>query len=425
MIPRLQLFAYASLALPLACIGLPLYIYIPKYYSDHYGMPLEVIGLVLMMARLLDTMQDPYIGWLFDKRGAQPEQLRDIIMIVAPFMTAGFVLLVHPIPDSTVGRTFWLGALLVITYSSFSIVTIAYHSLATAITLDYAQQTRISGIREASGLVGVMIGAALPTLLTPSLGEKNAFSVMSMLLIPLMMILAYVTCRYGPSMRTLPLLQKAEGFDSAIRAMFKNKDFDRLMMVHWLNSIAAAIPAVLVLFFIEVVIQAKEYAGYFLVLYFLTGALGMPLWIWLAGRLGKKRAWMASMIGSVLVFVWASFLKAGDVQEFMLICALSGLCLGADLALPSAILADTLGGNPRASKHFGMLSFFSKLALALGGGIALFLLGTSGYRSGGVHGVMTISMLSLIYAILPCIIRVFAIHMLSRSHLDERKVVAS
>lgn len=422
MIPLRQLLAYGVLALPLAWIALPLYVYMPKYYADHFGMSLEVIGMVLMMARLIDTLQDPYIGWWLDRRSVQPEQLRDVIMIMSPFMSAGFVLLIHPMPESVLGRTMWLGGLMVLTYTTYSLISIAYQSLATAITLDYTEQSRITGAREAFALGGVLVGAALPSILTPYLGEKNAMSLISMLLIPIMMILAYITCRFGPFMRTLPYTFGEDGFDTAVRKMFRNENFKRLITVYWINGVASALPAVLVLFFVEGVLKANHHAGFFLATYFLSGAIGMPWWVWLSRRIGKKRAWMTAMIGSVFAFLWASFLKQGDIEEFYWICALSGLCLGGDLAIPPAILADTLGGNPRAGKHFGMLSFFGKLALALGSGLGLFLLGVSGYRSDSLGGAMTTTVLSSIYCLLPCLIRVFAIHLLGKSHIDERRI---
>ena len=51
---------------------------------------------------------------------------------------------------------------------------------------------------------------------------------------------------------------------------------------------------------------------------------------------------LAGMLLAIAVFVWTAFLGAGDVVPFLVVCALSGVALGTDLALPSALLAGVI-----------------------------------------------------------------------------------
>ncbi len=100
------------------------------------------------------------------------------------------------------------------------------------------------------------------------------------------------------------------------------------------------------------------------------------------GGIGKVRAWAIAMLAAIAAFVWAAFLGPGDVFAFAIICALSGLALGADLALPPSILADVIdrrGAMASAGAYFGVWTLATKLNLALAAGIALPLLATLGY----------------------------------------------
>ena len=54
--------SYGSLGLPLAFVALPLYVVLPNHYASTYGVPLALLGLVLLGARLLDALADPLIG---------------------------------------------------------------------------------------------------------------------------------------------------------------------------------------------------------------------------------------------------------------------------------------------------------------------------------------------------------------------------
>ena len=58
--------AYGALGLPLAFVALPHYVVLPNQYATQFGMPLAALGVVLLMARLLDAFADPLIGRLAD-----------------------------------------------------------------------------------------------------------------------------------------------------------------------------------------------------------------------------------------------------------------------------------------------------------------------------------------------------------------------
>ena len=54
--------SYGSLGLPLAFVALPLYVVLPNHYASAFGVPLALLGAVLLGARLLDALADPLIG---------------------------------------------------------------------------------------------------------------------------------------------------------------------------------------------------------------------------------------------------------------------------------------------------------------------------------------------------------------------------
>ena len=62
-----QLFSYGFLGVSLGFIGLPLYVYFPKYYSESFGISLVSLSFILFISRAIDVILDPFIGWLSDK----------------------------------------------------------------------------------------------------------------------------------------------------------------------------------------------------------------------------------------------------------------------------------------------------------------------------------------------------------------------
>ena len=58
---------YGGLGLPLAFLALPLYVILPNHYAREFGVPLALLGALLLSARLLDAFIDPLLGRLGDR----------------------------------------------------------------------------------------------------------------------------------------------------------------------------------------------------------------------------------------------------------------------------------------------------------------------------------------------------------------------
>jgi Na+/melibiose symporter-like transporter len=201
-----------------------------------------------------------------------------------------------------------------------------------------------------------------------------------------------------------------------------NPAFRWLAAVFLLGGIASAIPATLVLFYVEDVLRRPELAGAFLAAYFGAGAAGLPVWTGLSRRIGKARAWIVGMVLAVLAFLWAFALGPGDATPFLAICVLSGLALGADLTLAPSLLADVIdrdeaGGHGRhEGAYFGLWSLATKASLALAAGIALPLLDALGYAPGRTQHAFV---LAAVYALVPCALKAAAAGLLWRSPLMQ------
>jgi Na+/melibiose symporter-like transporter len=191
--------------------------------------------------------------------------------------------------------------------------------------------------------------------------------------------------------------------------------FRRLVAIYLVNGVASAVPATLVLFFIADRLDAKAWEPLFLASYFAAGALSMPLWVRLVGRLGLARAWLAGMALAIAAFVWAALLGTGDVLAYTAVCIASGVALGADLTLPGAMLAGVVQraghGERLEGAYFGWWNFCTKLNLALAAGVALPLLALFGYEPGS-KSPEALTALTLAYCLLPCLLKAGAMALL-------------
>ncbi len=419
-----RLAAYGFLGMPLAMAALPIYVHVPKFYADTLGLSLASVGAWLLAARALDAIQDPLLGYWSDRRRALPFGRWIFVLVGAPLLALGMVGLFDP-PDWTSDKLeWWLVVNLVIVYTAYSLITVSYQAYGAEITDDHSERTRVTAWREGFGLAGVFLAAIVPEVLRRVSGEREGFAQFAYLFVPVVLVAALVSATRSPPAHVVPRAA-APSWDT-LWLPLGNGAFRRLAFVFLLNGIAAAIPATLVLFFISDVVRRPDLTAHFLVAYFAAGALGMPAWVWLARRIGKVRAWLAGMVLSIVAFIWAFYLRAGDVGPYFVICGMSGLALGADLALPPSLLADVIdkdesrGRGRHEGAYFGIWNLITKLNLALAAGIALPLLAASGYRSAAIPAGAALVTLAAVYALVPCGLKAFAALALWKSRLETK-----
>ena len=393
-LPRATLLAYGGLGLPLAFAALPLYVHLAPFYSG--VISLTALGAILLMLRFLDAAIDPLLGALFD-RFPHP---RSLVALSLPLLGLGWIG-VFTLPTALPAAP-WLIAMLALTTVGYSLATVVHNTWGARLTGEPHERTRLFAAREGFGLLGVVLAAALPLMLATTLADGLAR--MGWIFLALLAGFGLVTVVATPAMRRGP---RAPGLRQLLRPL-ANPAFARFAPGYLLNGVAASLPATLVIFFIDDVLQLAPYSGLFLAIYFLSGALGLPLWVRLAKHIGTLDAWLLSMGIAIAAFVGAFWLGEGHLAGYALVCAASGLALGADLALPPALVADMIDADPapQPGAYYGLMSFFAKLTLALAAGLALPLLAAWGYVPGGTGNLFA---LSATYALLPCLMKLGAL----------------
>lgn len=398
---RIDFFRYGFLALPLAFAGLPLYIHAPDFYARDLGINIGVLGIILLAIRLFDAIQDPIIGYMSDRYTHK----KIIFLTVSMFLLGAGLYALFSGPINGFPIEIWFVLSMIITTTGFSILTINLTMIGGLSSSDKNERTRLSSWREMFGLIGLVIAAIIPTVLSY---YSLVYGFIGFGIIGLCLFVEY--------MRDNPLINSSPNNPSHFSFFKILFGHEKLFFIAcFLNYIAAAIPVILVMFFIHDYLQLSQMSGLFLCLYFLSGAFFMPLWTGLSAKIGKYETWMMAMMLSVLTFGFAFFLNAGDAIVYGVICALSGIALGGNLPLPPSILADRITvqqNQVNAAQYYAVLSLLPKIAMAIASGIPLIILNDFSFNAGGDNSEQALSMLLLLYTIAPCIVKVVALVLL-------------
>jgi GPH family glycoside/pentoside/hexuronide:cation symporter len=419
-VPLVKKFTYAVPAFFLAVVGIPVYVYIPKFYTDVIGVDIATLGYILFSVRIFDAVTDPALGYLSDRTRTRMGRRRPYIGVGSILVALTMFLLFNPPRVSASLEAVWFAGCIYALFLSWTAVVVPYESLGPEITFDYDERTSLFGMRDGFLIAGTLAAASSPAvvqwifgLAEGAEGERTKFFWIAVIYAPLLIgscwwcVLTIKELPLGDLRRTFSML-------SGLRATGRNRPFRILLAAYTVSAIGNNLPATLILYYVEYVLQSKM-ADAFLLLYFVTGILFLPGWIMIARRTGKKAAWLASMAINTGAFIGVFFLGPGDEAIYGTLVFLSGIGFGATLAIPSAIQADVidydelLTGERREGQYIGLWSIAKKLAAAVGIGVGLSVLGLAGYTPNAEQSESVVLALRVLYALVPSICNLIAI----------------
>ena len=390
-----MLWRYAVFSCALGMAGLPIYIHAPKYFVEQYEINLATLGLALLLLRSVDFFQDPLLGRLASStlsRGSSP------LWIATAFMCLGMILL-FAIPAVT-SPILWFSISLIILFSGFSFAYIRIYAFGVeAFGMD--GQIKIAKWREGGTLIGICLAAAAPSIL--SITGSNGYKNFAFLFCALIIIATFLMT--PDFSKTFFKVQK-----QTTSIFPKDVGLQRLLLFVFLNAMPVAVTSTLYLFYVDHVLGLEVMGGPLLILFFLSAAFSAPFWTRWAEHYGALQVLRISMLVSILSFVWAYNLNAGEVIAFSIICFATGLSLGADMTILPAIFAQRLAKTKHdPNTGFGIWNFSNKLALAFTAGILLPLMEFAGFETQDMRSSLSTEVLKISYAIVPCGLKIFAL----------------
>lgn len=438
---RRTIYTHGLLGLPLAVIGYPLSIWIPAHYSGGLGLSLAAVGTILMLARFTDVLTDPIVGELSDRTQSRFGRRKPWILLGTPIMTFSVWQLF--VPPEGIGLGYFL-LWLTLFFLGSTLVGLPHRAWGAELSVDYHQRSRVTAAREFYILVGLMIAASVPMIVeiqadggvgvgavaaqlwsdatgafTGAIMDREAVDratltgpvlaglagvVITLLPLTALLVLWFVAEPAAVRRRQLPLRE-------GLRLVMRNGPMKRVLVIALLVHFGESFRNAVSLFFMRDLIGIPTIgAAYFF--YFIAALGAVPFWLWLGGRVGKHRAFMGTLIVVAAVSAANLVLGYGDYLPFFLLFILKGFCFGGLQFLPVAMLADVVdvdtarSGEQRAGSYFAILGFSEKLAIAIGTGASLNIVGLLGFNpSGGVDASTAagVTSLRLVYCLGPIV----------------------
>jgi glycoside/pentoside/hexuronide:cation symporter, GPH family len=268
-LPAKDLVQYGLLAFPLACFGLPLYIHTPDFYATEFGLSLGALGVVLLLLRLFDAVQDPVIGYCLDKFSRHHAAISAVSLIA---LGASFLALyVPPVKPGIV----WFASCVAIATTAFSVLIIQLNSLGSLWGQTLTQKTQVATVREGFGVGGLLAATILPAFLLLSMTPASAYGLYAFFFAGVLAVSGFFYIFWlRRHQQTFPVFKKIA---FSLKSLRVSGELRRFYLVYAFSIFASSLPAVLVLFFIRDYLGGTIYGLIPVHLFFKRGLLDAHL----------------------------------------------------------------------------------------------------------------------------------------------------
>ena len=385
-------------------------ILLPPLYSEKFGYELSTIGISIFFARVVDILSDPIMGWICDKNYFS-RKIWLVIGGIASGLALYKLLVVSQVPYQEY-LFVWVSVL----YFGWTIFQIPYLSIGYDLEKDYNLRTRLNASREIFILFGLFFSLTFPIFFKLETFESLrylVFIVISFGILSLILFFYFVDEQFIP--------REKKNIIKVFSNLIRNKRYIVLMVASLVNNIANVLPMILFSFFVTDILEGSDKERqYLLFYYFLFAIVGVPFWSFLSKIFGKKKCWILSLVSSSVFFIFVLFIDQGDIFLFIIICCLTGFCLGADMFLPPSMQADVtdyhkLKFNENISGiMFASITFINKFSFAIASIVIFSILDFLRFESNSKISQESEKFIYISYALIPVVLKICASYLLTK-----------
>jgi GPH family glycoside/pentoside/hexuronide:cation symporter len=409
---------------------IPLGIHMNIFYSDTLLVPLGYIGLAIALARGLDALTDPLMGWLTDRTKTRWGRRIPWMFVGAPLCAVAFFFLFSP-PRGIHGidAVPWLVSFYMIYYVTHTMYVIPHYGLGVELTQDYRERSSVFAWQEGFTLLGTLCGATLPYVALSLAGDPySGYSAFAGIFGGLLALLYFWQC-YKIKERPEFYQQKPNPIVPGLRRVMRNRPAMILLASYFMGAVAGAIPGLMTPYFVKYVLMPEnpdQIIAVYLATYFAAAVVTMPLWLLASRRFGKKPLLIISRMMGISASLMLFTMGEGDVLPSLLVLLWGGCALAPGIFLNQSIQGDVIdydqlySGRRREAQYGSAWSFVTKFTAVPSAAVPLAVLGSLGYVANQPQDESVVFAIRAIYGLAPASMGVLSLLAFMLFPIDEK-----
>ncbi len=393
------------------------------FYTDVVGISAAAVGTLFLVARIWDAVNDPIMGILVDKISFKSGKFKPWISIAIFILPLATIFLFLDVSHTPEMKLVYAYTTYIVWGMLYTISDIPIFALATVMSDDIDERTRIISIGRLAAGIGAVFGVVIISPLANALGWSLAMTGVAGLTFLLMLPVKYKAMERVIYQRT-----RKQPFVKLIQSILGNKYllvfYGVVILANLTNTSSAT-----VVYFVKynlgnenlIAVLSLAAASSAIILPFF-----LPKWI---HAVGKRHVFMSSMFISIASSLAFYAIGYSNVVVVFVFVALKYIALNIPIVMMGLFTADCLeydyyhSGSRNEGIVFSAQTFAIKMTLALQGIMGAFALSRAHYLPNVVQSPETLNEIWKMTTIYPVFGQILALIVFWRFYkLSEEEV---
>ena len=346
------------------------------FFTDVARISVAAAGLILLVSKIWDAINDPIIGTLSDRVHTRWGRRRPWFLFGAvPFGLTFFLLFLVP-PFGETGKVVYFLVVTLMLDTMFTIVNVPYTALTPELSRDYDERTSLNSYRFAFSITAGLIAAVLHPIIVGAVAQNSSQQMgyaVSAFIFAVLCTIPFFFAFWGTYERHTAEEEESMPFVEGVKVAFGNRAFRYVTGIYLLSWLVVQTVSTIVIYFMTYWLRRPDMVS--VVILSVQGSALIWLFIWTAvsRRVGKKGVYYRGMVFWIVVS-FGLFLVQPDWPGWVVIVlgVLAGVGVATAYLVPWAMLPDVIEedeletGKRREGVFYGFFVLLQKLGLALG-----------------------------------------------------------
>lgn len=388
-----------------------LYYYAPPKTEGVQYLPVAVVGTLLAIGRVWNAIIDPWIGHWSDVTRSRWGRRKPFLIVGSLITLVSLLLLwMPPTAQPSLLNAIYFLTMTIVFYTGISLVGVPYDGSLAEVATTAAERVRLSMWKNIFGIVGVLAGAVIASVVYSRWGAVAMGAVIG--------VIGLVTA--GLTVQVLPERPKynsttAMSFGQSLRATLRNQPFLILCSSTILVQTAYAMLLSNLPYFVTLILREPEAAvGRYQAIVVIAMLIAAPIWNWLSRTKRDRALLRVSLLGFALtsaLLAAVGWLPNVSIElQAAIVFGILGPFFGGYFVLIYAMMGTvveqdaSVTGQRREAFHYSIFSFSVGMGLSFSTLIIPLIFSRYGYTLEHPIGVRIVFLVTAVLVMLSVVV---------------------
>lgn len=407
------------------------------YYTDVYGLAPAAVATMFLVTKTFDAITDPAMGIIADRTETRWGKFRPYILWVAlPYGLFGFAMFAGP-DFSDTGKLIWAYVTYSLAMLAYTAINVPYSALLGVISPVSAERTKAASYRFACAFGALWLLTTFFEPLTNILGEgdlQRGYRLTMGIVAALSVVLFWI-CFATTKERVRPQQQKTD-LKSDFNALMHNGPWFVLFFSAIFTLTNAGIRNGSTIFFLKYYVRDDGTPLFLIftktsvfmslsVIALIAGIIATQVFV---GHFDKRRLMISLSLLNAALIGFFYFIPPDMYWTMVVVNCVAAFVIGPTIAIVWSMYADCADygvwktGRRTTGLIFSASLFAQKMGLAIGAGLAAYILGAVGYVADQEQTEGAVQGIRLVFSVIPAVLATLGAVAIFFYRLDNKTV---